>query len=98
MKSTLASSVLALSFFILQPPEQYSHYTGPVDEQVLPLFDAIDLCGKRVFPAFACQWFSADFVCHIIIPRGGIFGTENEYRQHERAHCAGWSNWHEGGH
>ncbi len=101
MKSILTKisiTVLAVfSIFMLQPPERFTHYSRPVIIHRLQLFDALSLCVKRVGPAWACQWFTPDGDCHIAVPTDSPFGSVEQYIRHERAHCAGWSNWHEGG-
>ena len=81
---------------VLEPPPQYTHYSGPVIERVLPLAEARRACGRMGVWADACSWKKGK-VCHIVIPTGGPVHDLGAYRRHEVAHCNGWEHSH-GGH
>ncbi len=81
---------------LVEPPAPYDHpFHGQVIEQRLSLLDIIQACHG---PAGGCAWVS-NGVCHIALPRNE---TDRRLialiRQHEIAHCNGWSANHPGGH
>ena len=81
---------------VLEPPPQYTHYSGPVIERVLPLAEARRACAHMGVRADACSWKKGK-VCHIVIPTGGPVRNLGAYRRHEVAHCNGWEHGHGGG-
>lgn len=78
---------------VVEPPPQYTHYSGPVIERVLPLAEARRACARMGVRADACSWKKGK-VCHVVIPTGGPVRDLGAYRRHEVAHCNGWEHGH----
>jgi len=74
------------------PPVQYDRpYKGPLKVYTRGFREMERLCGDRVW---ACQWFAANKLCVVIMPRIGKYVNAEGYallRRHEvDGHCAGW--------